>query len=258
MFLCCARSRTAVWLFGLLLASNTSAIAQQGTAVIAKATEHPLAQTIRYATSHSEYISKNVRDYSCRLIKRERIKGELQAHQFAYMKVRCEHRRDDGSLQPLSVFMQFLAPNTIKDRRVLYIADQNDGKVLVRKGGRLLKTTKLKVDPFGTRSRSESKRPITDIGFDKLIDSLVQQAKADIDRDPTATNTRVSYFSNAMVNKRQCPHSDRPPSAKRRDGIPHHEFVHGRRIASTRSIRSLWLAETRWRGTTSQRRVQLP
>ena len=107
---------------------------------------HPLMSTIRYAKSRSQYIRDHIRDYSCRLIKRERIEGKLQEHQFARVKVRCERRSGDEVVQPLSVYMQFLAPTRLKDRRVLYIADQNDGQVLVRKGGSILKYLKLRVD----------------------------------------------------------------------------------------------------------------
>ncbi len=204
MVLRCARSWIALSLIGLLSQSNTTAIAEQSTPTNNQQAEHPLAETVRYATSLSAYIRANVRDYACRLVKRERINGKLQAHQFAHMKVRCEQSYEDGSAQPLSVFMQFVAPKTIKDRRVLYVANQNDGQVLVRKGGSLMKHIKLKVDPFGPQSLSESRKPITDIGLDKILDQVAQQAKTDIDRDPTAANTQVSYIRNEVVNNRPC------------------------------------------------------
>ena len=167
---------------------------------------HPLASTIRFGTSHSDFIRKQVRDYSCRLIKRERINGKLQEPQFANLRVRCEHRAEDGTVLPLAVYMDFLAPRSILDRRVLYVADKHDGKVLVRKGGNLMKDLKLKVDPFSERARSESKHTITEIGLDKLLDRWVQQLKVDIQSDPEATNTRVSHFRNALVNKQKCTH----------------------------------------------------
>ena len=61
-------------------------------------------------------------------------------------------------VKPLAVFMQFLAPKSIKDRRVLFIEGQNDGKVLVRKGGNLMKHVKLTIDPHGSAARRESNR----------------------------------------------------------------------------------------------------
>ena len=66
------------------------------------ASEHPLKWTLRYARSRADYIRENVRDYSCRLIKRERIDGKLQPHQFAQVKVRCDRRAGVDDAKPLS------------------------------------------------------------------------------------------------------------------------------------------------------------
>jgi hypothetical protein len=206
MFAYCTRRGVALSLAACFTIPIVSVVAKEMTTAVANDESHPLTATIRYASSHSDYIRENVRDFSCRLIKRERINGKLQSHQFANVKVLCERQRDDGTAQPLSVFMRFVAPKTIKDRRVLFVADQNDGMVLVRKGGSMMKNLKLKVDPFSDRARSESSSPITDMGFDKLIDRFVERAKADIDRDPDATNTQVTSFGNATVGERNCTH----------------------------------------------------
>lgn len=167
---------------------------------------HPLASTVRYCESHSEFIRTKVRDYSCRLIKRERINNSLQEPQFADLKVRCEHQTKDGTTEPLAVYMQFRAPRSIEDRRVLYVADQHDGKVLVRKGGSMMKQLRLSVDPHSMLTRSESKYKITEIGLDKLIDRVVRRFKSDMQHDPDAANTRVAHFRNAYVGKRKCTH----------------------------------------------------
>ncbi len=201
-----ARPWIALWLAGLFAAPCAVTVAEETASTMANQAAHPLLPIIRYATSHAVYIRENVRDFSCRIIKRERIDGKLQEQQFANLHVRCEQRHDDGSVQPLAVFMQFVAPRTISDRRVLYIADQNDGKVLVRKGGKLMKHMKLKVDPLSARARSESKYLIMDAGLDKLMDRFIQQAEDDMERDPAAANTRVSHFGNALINDRPCTH----------------------------------------------------
>ncbi len=165
---------------------------------------HPLAWTVDYAASRSEYIRRNVRDYTCRLIKRERIGDELQSYQFAKLKVRSEQRRDGELIKPMAVFMQYLAPARLKDRRVLFVAGENDGQVLVRKGGSMMKHLKISVDPFGKAAKRESNYPITHVGFDKFVERLVEIAQEDIERDPKGENTRVSYFRNAKVGKRKC------------------------------------------------------
>lgn len=199
-----------VWAIAAAPACTPPACAEESTnsaaSVPKQAFVHPLSWTIDYATSRAEYIRRNIRDYTCRLIKRERINGDLQAYQFARVKVRSEQRRDGKVIEPMSVFMQYLAPASIKDRRVLYVDGENDGKVLVRKGGNLMKHVKLTFDPHGNAVRRESNYPITDIGFDKVVDRLIDRANNDIARDPKGENTSVSYFRNAKVGERKCTH----------------------------------------------------
>ncbi len=220
----------SVWaIAGWIAVLSTSAIAQQSAETpavdVAKAATdtntntntkppaektaefvHPLMWTVDFAKSRSDYIRRTVRDYSCRLIKRERIDGELQPYQLARLKVRSEQRLDGEIIKPMAVFIQFLGPSRLKDRRVLYIDGQNDGQALVRKGGSVLKHLQLSIDPHGSAAKRESNYPITDVGFDKFVDRLIQRANDDIARDPTAENTKVSYFRNAKVGDRKCLH----------------------------------------------------
>ncbi len=167
---------------------------------------HPLAWTFRYASARSDYIRNHVRDYTCRLIKRERIDGELQEYQFINVQMRCEQKRDGKVEQPMAVFLQFVAPKILADRRVLYVDGQHDGNILVRKGGRSLRYLKLELDPTGRQAQKETKYPITDVGFDKIIQRLLNIVSEDIKHDPTAANTKVSHFRNAKVGDRVCTH----------------------------------------------------
>jgi hypothetical protein len=217
------RFRGILALAGWIAAANTAAIAQQSAdnPTVAVAEEaggdqtpakkssqfvHPLAWTIDFANSRSEYIQTSVRDYTCRLIKRERIDGELQPYQLARLKVRSEQRVDGEVVKPMAVFMQFLGPSRLKDRRVLYIDGQNDGQALVRKGGGVLKNLQLSVNPHGNAAKRESNYPITDVGFDKVVERLIELANDDIARDPRGENTKVSYFRDAKVGNRKCMH----------------------------------------------------
>lgn len=205
------RWHPVIWVF-----ASTVALVFPGTRDAASATEpvaaasspaaHPLQPVIQFTAARAEYIRGNVDDFTCKLVERERIDGELQARQFAHMMVRSERQNQDGSVRPLAAFMQFVAPESIYDRRVLYIADRHEGNVLVRKGGRLAKFVKVKVDPLGAQARGESSKAITDIGLDKLLDQFVQQARIAIQVDPAATNTTVEIFEQVNLNDRPCTH----------------------------------------------------
>ena len=190
-----------------LTAPQWSARADELVSAEPKPSAHPLEKTMQYAIARAQYIREHVRDYTCQLIKRERIAGTLQSYQYALTKVRCERRTDDRVVQPLAVLMEFKKPASMKGRMVLYVEGENDGLVLVRKGGRgVLKGVELKFDPLGNAAKRESNHPITDIGLSKLIERLIERIENDIEHDPTGSNTVVSYFRKAKVGDRECTH----------------------------------------------------
>ena len=170
----------------------------------ASAEAHPLQAVVDFAEGRLSYLRDHIRDYSCRLVKRERINGHLQDYQYARVNVRCEQSSEGVVQQPMAVWMHYLAPAHVKDRCVLYVDGQNEGKVLVRKGGRALKFLQFSLDPFGDAARRESNYPITEIGFDRIIQRLVQFAQDDMRHDPRAENTKVNYFQDAKVGQRLC------------------------------------------------------
>lgn len=168
---------------------------------------HPLAATIQYAEERKTFIKDHVRTYSCQLVKRERIGGKLQAYQYADVKVRCASEQNAVDPEPMSVLIKFLGPVRLKGRIVLFTDGEHDGLACVRMGGPgLFKNVELKVDPNSETARRESRYPITDIGFDRIMQRLIDLAKNDLRSDPDATNTTVSYFQNAKLKDRNCTH----------------------------------------------------
>ena len=167
-------------------------------------TAHPLDVMVDYAISRRDFIRENVRDYTCWLVKRERIGSELQDQQFAQLNVRCEQKEGDEVVVPLSVFMRFAKPSAVRDRRILFVDGKNDNEMLVRKGGTLLGDVQLSLDPHGTVARRESNYPITEVGFDQIMERLIDLARHAIQHDPGAENTKVSFFENAKVGDRAC------------------------------------------------------
>jgi hypothetical protein len=86
--------------------------------------EHPLAPAIRVCKASLNEMDRNIRDYSCTLVKQERIGGELGETQHIYLKVRHE---------PFSVYMSFLKPH--QGREVLWVDGQNNGEMVVLEAG---------------------------------------------------------------------------------------------------------------------------
>lgn len=131
--------------------------------------EHPLGPVTRACKASLEEISHNFHDYSCTFIKQERIDGDLGDPQHIFMKVRHE---------PFSVYMSFLKPHT--GREVLWVAGQNDGKLVVSEAGFRGKLLgQMKLDPQGAVAMSGQKYPITRVGIQNLTASLLKQFEAE-------------------------------------------------------------------------------
>ncbi|HVT30638.1 MAG TPA: DUF1571 domain-containing protein, partial [Lacipirellulaceae bacterium] len=89
-----------------------------------KSGEHPLAPLLRALKISEAEIDRNIHDYSCTFAKRERVDGELGDYQIILLKV---------MQQPFSVYMRFQQPYS--GREVVYVAGQNDGKLIALDAG---------------------------------------------------------------------------------------------------------------------------
>ncbi|MCA9263485.1 MAG: DUF1571 domain-containing protein [Planctomycetales bacterium] len=161
--------------------------------------EHPLTPALRLAIQRLEYIRANVDDYSCLLVKRERINGKLRDYEFATVK--CRHNRPaPGGASPFSVYMKFHKPADLKGREVLYVAGQNDDDMLVRKGGRRRAFLSAWIDPGGSLALEDNRYPITDLGIEKLVERLIEVAQHDMKFD----ECDVRIVPHAKLDGRSC------------------------------------------------------
>ena len=166
--------------------------------------DHPLGSVLQFAREEQIYLRQAVHDFTCRLVKRERIDGILQDYCHIDMRVREEVRRGDTIDQPMSIFLQFMAPSKVAGRRVLYVAGENEGKMLVRNGGRYFDYVVVEVDPLGENAMRESLVPITQSGFNQVLDQMIRILQRHAEADPTGRNTRVHRIMGATVNHRPC------------------------------------------------------
>lgn len=164
---------------------------------------HPLDGLLHYARAEREYLQAAVRDFTCRLVKRERVDGELQNYHYIDVQARQEPG-DDKTEVALSVYLDFLSPESVAGRKVLYVDGQNDGKMLVRKGGRRLSYVVVKIDPNGASARRESRVPVTCFAFCELVDAMIGLLEEQIEADPTGDNTQVQLIKTAKIDGRPC------------------------------------------------------
>jgi hypothetical protein len=134
--------------------------------------EHPLVPAIRMAKNGLAVIDENIRDYSCTLVKRERIDDKVTDYEYMFTKVR--HK-------PFSVYMYFLAPKGIKGRECIYVDGTNDGKLVAHEGGGRIRAAlpTVNLDPTGLLAMRGQRYPITEVGVRNLTARLVEVAEMD-------------------------------------------------------------------------------
>jgi len=167
---------------------------------------HPLAPALNLARQRIAHIREHVRDFTCLLVKRERINGQLRDYEYLATRVRREQRGDDEVTVPFSVFTEYLGPAKIKGRKVLYVQGVNDDKLLVRNGGVRFNYVTLKLEPDSPAALRESRYPITELGLDAFTERMIEFTLNDIRNDPSGENSQIQFFEDASVDKRPCLH----------------------------------------------------
>jgi hypothetical protein len=163
-----------------------------GDAVAAAVGEHPLVPAIATAKAGLESIRTNIKDYSCTMVKRELVNGNLGQHQYIFMKVRHE---------PFSVYLNFLGPDEVKGQEVIWVKGQNDDNMLAHAGSgvkAMMGTVALKPDSM--IAMEGQRYPITEIGVENLASRLVEVAE----HDSQFGECEVNFFPGAKVNGRVC------------------------------------------------------
>lgn len=155
--------------------------------------EHPLMPALRIAQDGLAHLDQNIKDYSCMLIKQERIDGTLQDTEVAYVKVRH---------QPFSVHMFFLSP--AKGRECLYAEGPQGtkGDLLARDSGFRRRLGVVHLDPNGRFAMAGQKYPITKLGVRNLTTELIQVASNDVNFGECEVNTSQTVLGSKDGPKR--------------------------------------------------------
>jgi hypothetical protein len=165
----------------------------------ATATAHPLVPVLQIAEQLYEHMNREIHDYTCVLVKRERIDGELRPSEHVAVKFRG-HLNNDDSADPFSVYARVLAPKSIVGREVLYVDGENDGEMLVTRGGRRNATMTFSIRPQGRMAAKDNKYPITEFGMENLLARIMEVAKQDMKFD----ECYVRSIPNTKVDGRLC------------------------------------------------------
>jgi hypothetical protein len=161
----------------------------------------PLDVALKIAENGLERCRAHVIDYTATLVKRERVDGTLSDHDYMFVKVRNRKVVNGVTTQPLSVYLTYLRPSSVKGREVIYVEGQNDGNMIAHEGGlkgRFLPTMPL--PPNGMLAMRGQRYPITEIGIENLIVKLIERGQT-ARQHPDVTCT---FRKNAKVKDRIC------------------------------------------------------
>jgi hypothetical protein len=201
-----------------LAAVTPTAVLRPNVAAPRPPARHPLEWVLKFAHEEQIYLQRTVRGFTCRVTKRERIEGELQDYRYIDMWVRERTHANPRVTQPPSVLLEFLGPSAIEGRKVLFVAGQNDNRLLVRKGGRRFGYVVTDLDPESSVVKQESLLPITEIGFSQVLDRTIRTLEQDRAADPRGDNTIVEQITTVTINGRPC-QMLRITHPRRRDGL---------------------------------------
>ncbi len=161
---------------------------------------HPLDPALKIAYDSLDKIRTTVDDYSCTLIKQERINGVLNPEEYMFAEIRNRKVVNDQMVTPLSVYLYFLKPSKIKGREVIYVEGQNNGKIVAHEGGLLRIAPPVWLNPAGPIAMRGQLYPITDIGIETLVEKLIEKGE----RDRQRGECTVDFIKGAKINGRVC------------------------------------------------------
>ena len=130
--------------------------------------------------------------YTAVFHKQERLGGDLSEVQTIDVKIRQS--------QPFAVYMRWR--NGDRGRQLLYSDEYDDGDMVVKLGGfkgRLLPGIKL--NPKGSRALEKARHPVTQAGFQGMVDQMIAHRRRDLSR---GHGMRCTRLPNQEFDQRDC------------------------------------------------------
>lgn len=153
--------------------------------------EHPMNPVLASARDALVKISA-YDDYSCVLVARERVDGELKPVARMPLKVRHE---------PFSIYVSYLEPAKAKGQECIYIAGRNNGKMWAHTTGikhRLLGT--LSLDPLGSIAMNGNRHPVTEAGIRRLVERMIMVGEREINQK----DCKITLLPELEISGQKC------------------------------------------------------
>ncbi|HWB01317.1 MAG TPA: DUF1571 domain-containing protein, partial [Pirellulales bacterium] len=167
--------------------------------------QHPLDPGLDWARQALAHIQA-IRDYSCVLIKRERIGNELVGPHRMAIKVRQD---------PFSVYLSYQSPSSFRGQEAIYVEGQNNNKVIGHLTGmkhRLFGAVSL--NPRGTIAMRGNRYPITDVGLKRMLERIIEVGQVDRAHGPCQVQYRQAVIDGRSCSSMEIVHPRQQPGFK--------------------------------------------
>lgn len=166
--------------------------------------QHPIDGALRVARQGLAHVRNHISDYVATIIKRERTpNGKLPERQVMFCKIR--HRRTDADgniLVPFSIYLKFLEPQPIAGREVVWVENQNDGKLIAHEPG-LKNIIRFKLDPEGFIAMMGQRYSLSNLGIENLIVKLIERGEQEREHGDIE-NCQVQFTDHVKLDGRPC------------------------------------------------------
>ena len=144
--------------------------------------QHPLRPLLIEARQALEYIEQEVQDYTCTLVKRERIAGKLLPQETLFAKVL--HGKGEVGEEASSsdcVYLRYDSPAALSGREVLFKRGGAPHELLVRNGGQRLAFLTLELDPTCALAMRGTRYPVTEFGIKRLVERMIRLGEKELE-----------------------------------------------------------------------------
>jgi hypothetical protein len=149
----------------------------------------PMDQALQLV-GQAQHAYQGVRDYSCLLVKQERVRGKLLPENLIELQFR---------VQPFSVSMRWLAPREFNGQQVCYVAGRNNDMMRVHASGLKGIAGFISVAVRDPRVFEHSAHTITETGIGNLIEQL--RVGWEAARRLNKTQVQIAEYE---YNRRRC------------------------------------------------------
>lgn len=159
------------------------------TPAAARGEQSPLDQPLEWIQEAKRNYAA-VKDYSCTLVSRERVRNELQEENVMQLKMKA---------QPYSIYMKWLAPKKSAGQEVAFVLGKNNNKMRVK--STFLKNVLgfMSIDPNDPRVLEHSRHNILEAGIGNMIEQM--QKHWTVDRAFNKTQVKSTDYA---YNQRDC------------------------------------------------------